>query len=203
MREILQENVPLQLLDELACLFNDGNLDERDYRDIHGLLQRTDITLDALGANIVRGIDRAKSLQMKPSIFNVGNWLWNGWQDPLLYWEYIAGIRSAPTTFLPAEHSVYAHGWAMVDNFQKAANELSVTPRNYNLYNKLPNNLRFDEAVFVECEVNLSYNTATILAWVQNPRCGKWHMNWSEFTQQYSPYLQAAGITDLGWPPKK
>jgi len=107
----------------------DGVLNEDDYQAIHMLLQSPIVSLDVLGANIERGIDRARLYGIDPSIFNVGNWIWNGNQDPVVIQE---GIDEG----LPADHQRkgYIHGLVMIQHMPTAATQLGITLPAYRKY---------------------------------------------------------------------
>ncbi len=111
-----------------TCL-NDNVLDEHDYKAIHTLLQSPIVSLDVLGANIERGIDRARLYRIEPSIFNIGNWIWNGNQDPVVIQE---GIDAG----LPADHQRkgYIHGLVMIQHMPTAATQLGITLPAYHKY---------------------------------------------------------------------
>jgi hypothetical protein len=195
------------------CSRSNGDVEKNDanYRLIHDQLQSTDIALDILGANIERGIDRAKLLSLTPSVFNLGNWLWSGVQEPAVWWEGIAtGKAYDPLITHGAEPYGYEQGFVMVQNIGQAAQELGISPlSSVNLYNKNPGDAAVDESIFVECELRYS----PIMTFIQNPNsrmgfsvnevkdgyrqnaaCGKTQMTHAEFEQQYGAVLKQFGI---------
>lgn len=67
---------------------------ETDHRYVYDELQNPLVSLDLLGANIERGIQMAQERGLTPSIFNVGNWLWNGVQQTKVMWQALVNSSS-------------------------------------------------------------------------------------------------------------
>jgi hypothetical protein len=162
------------------CFLN-GALE--DLSHTRSLLQDNAISLDFLGANIERGIDRAKNVSppLKPSIFNVDNFLWNGVQQPSRMWYGV--FYHEPIT---SQKRGFAHGLAMVDSIGVAAEVLGVTLPYYLPYNTT-SDPRTDESVFVECRIQ-SVTTRGGVLYVQTPPCVPKVMNINEFESIYGSY---------------
>ncbi len=209
--KILNKQYKLLYENQFAGCKSDGVVDENDYRNIHDILQSDVVALDILGANVERGIDRAITTGKHPSIFNLGNWLWGGVQEPEVWWEGLATGRAYdPLIAHGAEPYGYEHGFVMVKNISRSAQELGLgSLSNFNSYNKNPSNASLDEGVFVECELRYSpiltfaQNPGSKLGvavnevkdgYAQNPSCGKTKMTRAEFKQQYGAVLNQFGI---------
>ncbi|MCG8353888.1 MAG: hypothetical protein MI924_39490, partial [Chloroflexales bacterium] len=140
-------------------------------------------TLDLLGTNIERGIDRAKQLGLNPSVFNIGNWLWNGVQEPWRIWRGIADGKP-----MDDEGVGYSHGLAMVDIIDDAATVLNIPLGPHTAYNRA--HPPVDESVLVECR--LRYGVRLFDAhdiFYQEPACGPRSMFRSEFMRRYGQHL--------------
>lgn len=188
----------------LATLCFVGPLGADDYPTLKELLQNDLISLDVLAANIERGIDHAKATGLRPTVFNVGNWLWNGVQDPVAFWKGIAAGRRFDDPTADAKGAGYSHGLAMVQNIAQAAVELGIgsikTPAA--LYN-VTADPKTDESVFVRCQVRVEVVTAAAVGggagttkFKQEASCGSPEMNTQQFWQQYQNTLQAVGIQE-------
>ncbi|NTV62195.1 MAG: hypothetical protein HGA65_01490, partial [Oscillochloris sp.] len=128
------------------CL-GDGVLDKNDYKAIRDLLQSPEVSLDILGANIERGIDRIRLYGIQPSIFNAGNWIWNGNQDPVVIRQGInEGLSIDDVT------KGYIHGLVMIQQLPKAAQELGVSLPIYRKYHT-DTDLTKDESQFIPDEL--------------------------------------------------
>jgi hypothetical protein len=97
------------------------------------MLQTDAISIDILGADIIRSIYKTADAQLVPSIFNVANYRWI--HEPFTDF----GPQSAKELFEganPAGHG--EHGVRIVRNFDKAAEVLGLSVR----YDSLPNGLQ-------------------------------------------------------------
>ena len=180
----------------LATLCPEGPMDETDYPILKQLLRDELIALDFLGANIARGIDRVKAVQLRPSVFNVGNWLWNGVPEPPAFWRGIANGRAIDDDTTDDKGAGYAHGLAMVQHFSAVAIALDLgsTGVPVNLYNQTADP-RTDESVFVHCQVQPDIEPHTMeMVVTQEANCGPPLMFWWQFWDRYQPYLEAADV---------
>lgn len=128
------------------CL-TDGVINQDDYGTLRKLLQSSEISLDVLGANIERGIDRIRLYKIEPSVFNIGNWIWNGNQDPVV-------IREGINEGLPSYHvkKGYEHGLVMIKQLPKAASELGITLPSYRKHYP-SSDVKKDETQFIPLEL--------------------------------------------------
>jgi hypothetical protein len=145
------------------------------------LLQNELISLDLLGANIERAIDRAVALALTPSVFNVGNFIWIGVQQPRRIWEGIADRKP-----IDDDEVGYSHGLAMVDNIQQAANVLGIALPDYLPYNKTSNPTT-DESALVECRIEAS-NVGSVPIFLQ--QCAPNVMSTETFMNLYGDRLE-------------
>src|SRR6185436_20368371 len=88
------------------------------------------VSIDLLGANVARGIDRAHMKGLMPTVFNIGNWLFNGVQEPYRMWYGIFDEEAIDSEVLG-----YSHGLTMVDEIDTAAQKLGITLGHYKAYN--------------------------------------------------------------------
>jgi RHS repeat-associated protein len=193
---------PSSLLFLGSCILGDHRLDSNDYPKILKQLRHNiDFTLDILGAKVEQGVVRARAKGLKPSIFNVGNWLQNGVQEPDRLWNDKGERGILLGSAQNHEHIGYAHGLAMVQQIDKAAEVLGLTSGSCSLchgvadslkYNT-SSNLAFDESVFVKCQIR-STRAYGRLAFLQEASCGNTRMDVQEFMSTYGPRLDAAKI---------
>ena len=166
----------------LACL-SDRLLDERDAKYINGLLQDAAFTIDFLGANTVRAIESIERVGREPSIFSVGNYLWNGVHEPHRIWQ---GIKERQE--ITDERLGYAHGLNTVDIIDEAGRRLGVSVSGMRKYISSSNPL-VDEEVLVKCRPRPAYG----LGYRIDSSC-EWDgwMSEQELYARYQPYLDAA-----------
>jgi len=170
-----------------------GILSTSEARSLRDDIKYNDLfSLDLLGANISRGIDRAKAFSLTPSIFNVGNWLWNGVQEPWRFWNAIAD--GATITSTDGKAPGFAEGLAMVEDIKRAADELGLNPLPPYVDYYRSSDPQKDEQVLVECAVQ-PYNNQEPLSidlgyrYIQAPACGG-PLTEVEFLQKYGNRLR-------------